>query len=120
MQQLLVLTVKNFGFNNTENASFHDFSIVINTTNLLRGKITDPVTNPNYDAAYRIDPRWDKIVITIEDLDQRYPLGPLESLRLWLFQTDINLTKVTFSQTRYGFARTVPHSRAAISKFHLR
>jgi hypothetical protein len=77
--------------------TFHDFSITINTTRLLKGNVTSPVTNPNYNAAYRIDPRSDWINITIQDFDKKPPQPN------WV--TDIpkiNLTKVTFSQTRYG------------------
>jgi hypothetical protein len=100
--------VVKFRLNNTENVSSHDFSIVINTKKLLNENITNPVTNPNFDAAYRIDPRSDWINITIEDLDESPPLfnwtpsGPLPPT-LVPGSSEINLTKVTFSQTRYGF-----------------
>lgn len=95
-------TVENFHLNNTGvdgNVTFHDFAITINTTQLLNGNVTTPVTNPNYDAAYQIDPRSDWINITIQNFTETPPLpegmSPLN--------VDINLTKVTFSQTRYGF-----------------
>ncbi len=91
--------VVKFKLNTSENnvTAFHDFSIVINTTKLINENITDPVTNPNYDTAYRIDPRTDWINITIEDFDYSPPLP--DSSGPW----EVNLTNVRFSQTRYGF-----------------
>jgi hypothetical protein len=83
------------------NVTTHDFSIVINTTKLLNENIMNPVTNPNYDAAYRIDPRSDWINITMEDFGEKPPLPSW-----WVGgagAVDVNLTKITFSQTRYGF-----------------
>jgi hypothetical protein len=96
--------IKKFGFNNTENVTVHDFSIVVNTSNLLYGKITDPVTNPNIDTAYRIDPRSDRITIKIEDLDAIPP----RTLAFTGGPADVNLSQVTFSQTRYGFPGLFP------------
>jgi hypothetical protein len=46
-------------YNNTENVSTHEFSVVINNTKLL-GEIRDP--------AYQIDPARDTIIINITDL----------------------------------------------------
>jgi len=46
-------------YNNTENVTTHEFSVVINNTKLL-GDITDP--------AYQIDPARDTIIINLTDL----------------------------------------------------
>jgi hypothetical protein len=97
--------VKNFKLNNTGfdgNVTLHDFSIVINTEKLLTGNVTDPVTKPNYDPAYEIDPRYDRIIITIQDLDKNPPRPT------WVGAAipdvpEVNLTKVTFTQSRLGF-----------------
>jgi hypothetical protein len=100
--------IEKSAFNNTQNVTFHDFSIKINTTRLLHGNITDPVINPNYDMAYQIDPRTDWINITIKDLNKtppRYnwmPSGPIPSAPI-IGDREVNLSKVTFHQTRYGF-----------------
>ena len=56
------------------NATTHDFTIQINRTELLHGNITEPPINPSYNAAYRIDPRRDWIIINIADTDKRLPL----------------------------------------------
>jgi hypothetical protein len=95
--------IKNFNYTTTENVTSHKFSIVINTTRLLTQNVTDAVIkpgdnpyyqlNPGYSIAYRIYPRWEGINITIDDLDS-FP--------------GINLTKVTFAQTREGFAGLNP------------
>jgi hypothetical protein len=102
-------TIQKFHFNNTGydgNVTFHDFSMVINTSKLLHGNVTNPVTNPNNDVAYNIDPRNDRIVITIEDLDQKPPQPSWpNSVGLW---PTVNLTNVKFTQTRYGFPGLFP------------
>lgn len=49
------------------NVTSHDFTITINRSVLLHDAITNPVINPNYYDAYRIDPRSDWINITIGD-----------------------------------------------------
>jgi hypothetical protein len=66
---------KNTGTSNNLdiNATTHDFAIQINRTELLHGDITEPPINPSYNAAYRIDPRRDWIIINITDTDKRFP-----------------------------------------------
>ena len=66
---------KNTGTSNSLdiNATTHDFAIQINRTELLRGDITEPPINPSYNAAYRIDPRREWIIINITDTDKRFP-----------------------------------------------
>lgn len=100
-----------FGLNNTDtsplihdsNVTSHNFAITINTNQLLTGNVTNPVINPNYDAAYQINPRSDWINITIEDLNNSPPLWDWIGPVVLKPEPEINLTKVTFSQTRYGF-----------------
>lgn len=99
------------------NVSTHDFSIVINTSKLLNGNITSPVTNPNYDAAYQIDPRWDRINITIDDLDKSPPRPSGAAFLPDPAYADINLSKVTFSTTRYGFPGLFPLVGAKYKNF---
>lgn len=106
------VVIQKFKFISSENVSFHKFSIVINTTRLLTGNATDSVidpdknplyrVNPSSNVAYRIDPIWDGINITIDDLDKAPP-------RLVAGNSPgINLTKVTFSQSREGFTGLLP------------
>jgi hypothetical protein len=78
------------------NVTFHDFVIEINRTRLLAGNITNPIINPNYNDAYRIDPRSEEINITIEGFHEKPPIGK------WVpgFST-INLSCVTLSQRTY-------------------
>jgi hypothetical protein len=97
--------VTDFKLSNTGydgNVTFHDFSIAINTYKLLNGNITSPVTNPNYDAAYQINPMTERINITIQDLDQIPPQPSWITSPLVVTPPTINLTKVTFSQSVYG------------------
>jgi hypothetical protein len=98
--------IQKFYLNNTGpdgNVTFHDFSIMINTTKLLNGNLTDPVINPNYKLAYQIDPRSEWINITLEDFKEKPPLPA------WVVNpVKINLTQVTFSQTRYGYSGLFP------------
>jgi hypothetical protein len=91
------------------NVTLHDFAITINTTKLLNGNITDPVTNPNYDAAYQIDPRTDRINITIQDLDKKPPRPKwVDNWAMDPHDSEINLKQVTFSQSRYGYSGLFP------------
>ena len=46
------------------NVTYHDFVIEINRTNPVT--ITNPIINPNYNDAYRIDPRSEEINIRFE------------------------------------------------------
>ena len=85
------------------NVTNHDFSIMIDTNKLINGNITDPVTNPNYEAAYQIDPRYDRIIINITDLDKRPPHPT------WV--TDIptiELNKTMFWTSHYGVVGLSP------------
>lgn len=88
-----------FKYNNDENVTFNRFSIVINSSNLATGSIGN-IMNPNGDAAYRINPKWDRIVINVTDLDTTrntvaHPGS--EPFR-------VNLTKVDFYQTHFNDA----------------
>ena len=55
--------IREFGYNNTENVSFNQFSIQINNTELLQGEITNP--------AYQINPMTQRIMINITDLENQ-------------------------------------------------
>jgi len=79
------------------NVTYHDFVIEINRTKLLSGNITNPIINPNYNDAYRIDPRSEEINITVEGFHDSPPIGR------WVtdkgFYTTVNLSCVTLSQS---------------------
>jgi hypothetical protein len=83
-----------YRLNNSQNSTYHDFSIVINTTNLLHGNITNPLVNPNNHDAYEINPTKDGIVIVLDDLDKPMydPAHKLENLG------ELNITAVTLSK----------------------
>ena len=53
------------GYNNTENVTLNQFRIVINSSYLLT-----QVGESKRDAAYRINPNGDRIIINITDLDE--------------------------------------------------
>ena len=98
---------------NGQNVSSQQFSIAINTSELLRGNISSPVTNPNLRAAYQIDPHYDWINITIEDLNEP-PAVPTWATGL---NPRVNITSITFFQSQYGVsglfnlpAGAVPHA----------
>jgi hypothetical protein len=105
------LNMTNTGFDG--NVSYHDFSIVINRTELLYGNITKPVINPNYKAAYQIDPRSDAINITIDDLQEKpYPVPG------WVTDTPaINLTSVSLSQSVDDISPPVPLTGSKYTDF---
>jgi hypothetical protein len=107
LNQTIYINDGRFGFNNTENATSHEFSIKINTTELLFGNISNPVTNPNRDAAYQIDPRSDRISISITELDG-YPPRQSVPVAQPVVAGELNITKITFSQNRYGFPGLFP------------
>jgi len=77
------------------NVTEHDFVIQINRSKLLYDNLTTPVINPNFDVAYRIDPRTEEINITIEDFHESPPVGAWVAPR-W---AKIELGCVTLSQT---------------------
>lgn len=56
-------------FNNTEDVQNHRFSIMINTSSLLFDDMGS-VERPTGDAAYRINPLRDRIIINITDLEE--------------------------------------------------
>ena len=85
------------GYNNTENVPLNQFSIVINSSYLLTGDVGE-IANPNGDAAYRINPNWDRMIINITDMDETrntvaHP--PSEPYT-------VNLNEVKFYQTHTG------------------
>jgi hypothetical protein len=83
------------------NVTYHDFALVINRTELLHGNVTTPVLSPNYDAAYRIDPRTDGFNITVDDLDKFFwdPAYPAKfKNNTWVtVPYGLNLSKVRLS-----------------------
>ena len=95
--------IKAHGYNNTENVTLNEFRIVINSSYLFTGNVGE-IVNPNGDAAYRINPNWDRIIINITDLDKTrntvaHPNPP-----------KVNLSKVKFYQTHTGDANLYPFS----------
>lgn len=84
--------IRDFHYNTTEEVTSHQFSIVLNTTELLNNKNRNP--------AYQINPFTDKIVINITDLDKTRnttyvnPPKPVKSL--------YNITSVRFYQRTHG------------------
>jgi hypothetical protein len=83
------------------NVTFHNFAILINTSNLLTGDVSDPLINPNYHAAYMIDPTRDWINITMEQFNATKP-GPVPAWVDVPATANINLSQVTFSQLGYN------------------
>ena len=61
-------TIKKYGYKNTGNVTLNEFRIVINSSYLLTGNVGE-IGNPNGDAAYRINPNADRIIINITDLE---------------------------------------------------
>lgn len=86
--------ILDFHYNTTEEVTSHQFSVVLNTTELLNDKIRNP--------AYQINPFTDRIVINISDLDKTRnttyvnPPKPAPSL--------YNITSVRFYQRTHGQA----------------
>lgn len=87
--------IKEFKYNNTDPASRHDFSIVLNNTRLLYEEVRDP--------AYRISTPTDRIMINITDLDET--------------RSDLvdpaTLSGVTFSYALLGQANRIPFTPPA-------
>ncbi|MHB8164980.1 MAG: hypothetical protein ACYDDV_11705, partial [Methanoregula sp.] len=81
--------IREFGFNNSENVSYHQFSLQIDGMKLLKGDITDP--------AYQIDPRKDQIIINITGLNET-TVRPT-----WTNDySTANLTQIRFYKSSYG------------------
>lgn len=84
--------IRQHNFNNTENVTFNEFSIVVNSSSLLTGPVGQYPAHGG-GAVYRINPSWDKIMINFTDLDETrnkiaHPTPP----------TSIRLTQVKFSE----------------------
>ncbi|MDD1682539.1 MAG: hypothetical protein LUO98_01775 [Methanoregula sp.] len=79
-----------YKLNNTINSTYHDFAIVINTSNLLYGNITSPLVNPNIHDAYQINPTRNGIVIVLDDLEK-----PMYDGAHALTPGELNVTDVT-------------------------
>jgi hypothetical protein len=77
----------------TEAVTFNQYSIKINSTELLAGNIRNP--------AYQIIPQKDRIMINITNLTGTLNSSPLVSA------TSVNLTNVTFFQRHYGMDPTL-------------
>lgn len=88
--------IRAHNFNNSENVTLNQFSIVINSSHLLSGKVGENA-DPNRDIAYRINPNWERIMINITDLEETrntiaHPTPP----------TSVKLSAVKFSETHTG------------------
>ena len=84
--------ITTYGYTTMENVSYHQFSIVLNTTKLVDDGLRSP--------AYQIDPFTDRIIINITDLEMRgdpskfNPAPPSPSR--------YNLTAIHFYQLTHG------------------
>src|SRR5208337_2832416 len=83
--------IREFGYNNTENVSFNQFSIQINNTELLQGEITNP--------AYQINPMTSRIMINITDLKNTRSWYPLQAPGV---SPGSNLSSINFYQISPG------------------
>jgi len=92
------------GYNNTEDASFHQFVIRINGTQLLEGDIRDP--------RYQINPLKDRIVINITGLDQ-YPVR--SSL---VTPANANLSNIQFYKASGGSLGSLPVNDMPTPGYH--
>jgi hypothetical protein len=82
-----------YDFNNTEDVLNHRFSIMINTSSLLFDDVGIQ-KSPTGDAAYRINPLRDRIIINITDFDNLPE--PLEA------GTTMSVSNVQFYTRSYG------------------
>lgn len=82
---------RKYRLNNTQNSTYHNFAILINTTELLWGNITNPLVNPIWHEAYQINPQTDAITIVLNDLDV-----PVYDTRHALYPGELNVTEVKF------------------------
>ncbi|MDD1686267.1 hypothetical protein [Methanoregula sp.] len=96
--------IKEFKYNNTDTASRHDFSIVLNNTRLLYEEVRDP--------AYRISTPTDRIMINITDLDETRSNKNVPAKSTGL-PSGYNLSAVTFSYLPLGQASRIPFTPPA-------
>ncbi|MDO9034499.1 MAG: hypothetical protein Q7U51_04780 [Methanoregula sp.] len=92
-------TITKYGYKNTENVTLNEFRIVINSSHLLKGNVGE-IDNPNGDAAYRINPKWDQIIINITDLESTRPSW-CQTPPALPAASDTNLTSIKFYQNRW-------------------
>ena len=101
--------IRAFGYNNTENVSFNQFSIQINNTELLQEEITNP--------GYQINPMTSRIVINLTDLEETrstlYPLPPLG------ISPGSNLSSINFYQISPGGISLSTWQPDQIQEFYL-
>ena len=93
-------TVVLYHYNNTENATLNQFSVEINSLNLVSGNYRSTIVDPVHDNLYRINPNLDKITINFTDLDQSPPR--VAALPVGAACTDVNLSSIKFYQMHYG------------------
>jgi hypothetical protein len=85
--------IRQHNFHNTENVTFNEFSVVINSSHLLKEPV-GRITSRSIDGSYRINPNWERIMINITDLEVSrntiaHPDPPIS----------VKLTEVKFSET---------------------
>jgi hypothetical protein len=88
--------IKEFKYNNTENVTLNKFSVVINSSRLLNEQVGE-IGNQNGDAAYRIFPKRDRIILNLTNLDVTrntivHPSPPIH----------VNLSEVKFYHTVFN------------------
>jgi len=88
--------IKEYGYNNTEDASFHEFVIRINDTALFSETIRDP--------RYQINPIKDRIIVNVTGLD-RYPARSSDPL---VIPAKANLTRIQFYKASGGSFGSLP------------
>ena len=89
-----------YNYFNNENVSFNQFSVEINSYNLVSGNYRNTIVNPVHDNIYRINPNSDRITINFTDLDKSPPrFAPLPPGAAC---TDVNLSSIKFYQMHYG------------------
>ena len=93
-------TVIQYKYNNTENVTSNQFSVEINSYNLISGNYRSTVINPVHDNLYRINPNTDKITINFTDLDKSPPRS--SAFPPGASCADANLTSIKFYQMHYG------------------
>jgi hypothetical protein len=78
-------------YNNTENVTVHEFSVIINNTKLL-GDIADP--------AYQIDPARDTIIINITDLNSTIKTVDASASTIKVDPTDPTAYSITLNSIK--------------------